>query len=320
MNKMVILRHSSHLGSASWITNYIGDAVQHLQYLPYGEPYVDKRTSGYSERFRFMGKERDEETGYGYFGARYMDHELMTMWLSVDPMMDKYPSISPYAYCAWNPVKLVDPDGRDVWEVDENGYVNRINEEGKEHTQTVKYANGSVIKFRGENYHKIMLNLSITDANNVSATNGGEEMQFAHANVFKSMADNTNVEWIMQRYSDNHYSLGTKHDNEFSPKTNLLSEGRYNDRDVVARIHSHPMVNQNNPTGTPEQVKSMGYQDDPRYARGDLAIKRTNLRQASYYTYFPRTKQLWSVGLRRPAFIRNVNSASDFFFGTYNTR
>ena len=37
----------------------------------------------------------------------------MTMWLSVDPMADKYPGISPYAYCAWNPVKLVDPDGRE---------------------------------------------------------------------------------------------------------------------------------------------------------------------------------------------------------------
>ena len=60
------------------------------------------------------GKEKDTETGYGYFGARYMDHELMTMWLSVDPLADKYPSISPYAYCAWNPVKLVDPDGREI--------------------------------------------------------------------------------------------------------------------------------------------------------------------------------------------------------------
>ena len=59
----------------------------------------------------FTGKERDEETGYGYFGARYMDHELMTMWLSVDPLADRYPSISPYNYCMWNPVKLVDPDG-----------------------------------------------------------------------------------------------------------------------------------------------------------------------------------------------------------------
>ncbi len=63
------------------------------------------------------GKERDEETGYGYFGARYMDHELMTMWLSVDPMADKYPSISPYAYCNWNPVKLVDPDGMEFVDV-----------------------------------------------------------------------------------------------------------------------------------------------------------------------------------------------------------
>ena len=59
----------------------------------------------------FTGKERDEETGYGYFGARYMDHELTAMWLSVDPMADKYPSISPYAYCAWNPIRLVDQSG-----------------------------------------------------------------------------------------------------------------------------------------------------------------------------------------------------------------
>jgi RHS repeat-associated protein len=67
------------------------------------------------DHFNFTGKERDEETGYGYFGARYMDHELMTMWLSVDPLADKYPSISPYSYCAWNPIKLVDPDGNEMF-------------------------------------------------------------------------------------------------------------------------------------------------------------------------------------------------------------
>lgn len=38
----------------------------------------------------------------------------MTGWLSVDPMSDKYPSLSPYAYCANNPVKLVDPDGEEI--------------------------------------------------------------------------------------------------------------------------------------------------------------------------------------------------------------
>jgi len=53
-------------------------------------------------------------TGYSYFGARYLEHELMTAWLSVDPMADKYPSISPYAYCAWNLVKLVDPKGEEI--------------------------------------------------------------------------------------------------------------------------------------------------------------------------------------------------------------
>ena len=88
-----------------------------VKYYPFGEPFVNQRSSGYNERFTFTGKERDEETGYGYFGARYMDYELMTMWLSVDPMMHKFPSISPYVYCNWNPVKLIDPDGEEIEEV-----------------------------------------------------------------------------------------------------------------------------------------------------------------------------------------------------------
>ena len=62
----------------------------------------------------FTGKERDSETGFSYFGARYYDSDVLTGWLSVDLMADKYPNISPYAYCAWNPVNLVDPDGEDI--------------------------------------------------------------------------------------------------------------------------------------------------------------------------------------------------------------
>ncbi len=62
----------------------------------------------------FTGKEKDSETGLYYFGARYYDPSISGLFLSVDPMADKYSSISPYAYCAWNPVKLVDPDGKDT--------------------------------------------------------------------------------------------------------------------------------------------------------------------------------------------------------------
>ena len=63
--------------------------------------------------FTFSAKERDPETGYSYFGARYYNSDL-SIWLSVDPMADKYPSMSPYVYCANNPVKLVDPNGEEI--------------------------------------------------------------------------------------------------------------------------------------------------------------------------------------------------------------
>ena len=97
----------------------------------------------------FTGKERDEETGFGYFGARYIDHELMNMWLSVDPMSDKYPSISPYAYCNWNPVRFVDPDGRELTDFkDKKGNLIKHIEDG----QNVSY----VIKGTGAHEHLIM--------------------------------------------------------------------------------------------------------------------------------------------------------------------
>ena len=101
------------MGSSSWITDASGSANQHLQYLPFGEDYIYQRTNSWNVPYTFSGKEKDNETGYSYFGARYYDSDL-SIWLSVDPMASKYPSMSAYMYCAGNPVMLVDPDGRDV--------------------------------------------------------------------------------------------------------------------------------------------------------------------------------------------------------------
>jgi len=63
-------------------------------------------------------KELDEENNMYYYSARYY---APPTFISRDPMFEKYPSISPYTYCANNPMKFVDPTGRDIYQVDENG-------------------------------------------------------------------------------------------------------------------------------------------------------------------------------------------------------
>jgi len=69
--------------------------------------------NGYNSRYTFSAKEKDDETQYSYFGARYYDSDV-SIWLSVDPMAGKYPSLSPYAYCANNPIVFFDPNGLDT--------------------------------------------------------------------------------------------------------------------------------------------------------------------------------------------------------------
>jgi len=56
--------------------------------------FLPERMRTACDRSGATGKERDAENGYGYFGARYMDHELMTGWLSVDPLAPSYPPLS----------------------------------------------------------------------------------------------------------------------------------------------------------------------------------------------------------------------------------
>ena len=127
----VFYYHSDHLGSASYITDDQGYKTQHLVYLPFGElrsnreyhnnnkydeqHWVDWKynTSQFDTPYKFNGKEEDQETGYNYFGARYLNPTL-SIWLSVDPMSDKYPHLTSYNYCANNPVMLIDPHGKDV--------------------------------------------------------------------------------------------------------------------------------------------------------------------------------------------------------------
>jgi len=105
--------HSDHLGSSAFTTNAQGEAQQHQEYTPFGEAYFDQHdTSSFSTPYLFNAKERDDETGLYYYGARYYNPE-QSQWLSMDPMVDKYAGLSPYNYVMNNPVRLVDPDGKE---------------------------------------------------------------------------------------------------------------------------------------------------------------------------------------------------------------
>ena len=119
------LYHTDHLGSTALVTDIDGEVTQHVAYIPYGEIFVEQRNGSWSSPYLFNAKELDEETGLYYYGARYLD-PTGTRWLSVDPLFEKYVGMTPYGYCAGNPVKLVDPDGRKVINDDEVPYYGEV--------------------------------------------------------------------------------------------------------------------------------------------------------------------------------------------------
>ena len=105
--------HSDHLGSTSYITDKDANITQFDAYLPYGELLVDEHSSSEDMPYKFNGKELDEETGLYYYGARYMDPKI-SMWLGVDPLLEKHTGLSAYTFCYNNPIKIIDPLGTDT--------------------------------------------------------------------------------------------------------------------------------------------------------------------------------------------------------------
>ncbi|GHU66792.1 hypothetical protein FACS189447_08270 [Spirochaetia bacterium] len=132
--------HGDHLGSAQLVTNHLGVLHERIEYTPYGELWIEHKYNSdeASLPYRFTGKELDEETNLYYYGARYLDPRT-SRWISGDPAMGEYIPGAPindevrkqnqnlpggggiynivnlhvFHYAGNNPVKYVDPDGRD---------------------------------------------------------------------------------------------------------------------------------------------------------------------------------------------------------------
>ena len=103
---------TDHLGSVVMVID--GATGTPLERGTYGEYGQRSHLAGTQGRYHFSGKEdQGPEFGIPYtdFGARHYSPSLRR-WLVQDPLSEKYYGISPYAYCAGNPVNMVDPDGK----------------------------------------------------------------------------------------------------------------------------------------------------------------------------------------------------------------
>ncbi len=102
---------NDHLGSTRLVIDSTGAQRDVHRYYSFGKTSTEVTST--NQAYRYTGKPLDKEAGLDlyYYGARYYDPELGRFW-AIDPAASKYPGLSPYAYCANNPLKNVDPDGR----------------------------------------------------------------------------------------------------------------------------------------------------------------------------------------------------------------
>ena len=109
------------------LTNQTGSYHERIEYLPYGEVWVEDAAmnSNYRTPYKFTGKELDKETGLYYFGARYYDARI-SRWISTDPIFETYLNgkrgrggvynsinMNVYTYAENNPITMFDPDGNE---------------------------------------------------------------------------------------------------------------------------------------------------------------------------------------------------------------
>ncbi|MDH6353687.1 RHS repeat-associated protein [Dysgonomonas sp. PH5-45] len=232
--------HGDHLSSTTITTDANGDMAQSIQYTAFGEVFIEERYNNtWKTPFLFNVKELDDETGLYYYGARYYDPHT-SLWLSVDPLAEKYPGVSPYAYCKNNPVNRIDPDGEDDYFVHPNGKIKQVEKDG-EHTVVL-------VNKKGES-----TGMAHNIGDNVKLVNGKGKTQGLIINdqvkahdAFKGIAEHTSVEYAKIEYNETAtdtdktllYTNGIG--NEVSATT-MAKAIEYNGLGIVTTIdHSHP--------------------------------------------------------------------------------
>ena len=230
-----------HLGSVrSVIDGDTGTVVEASDYYPFGkritpppaaEPVEATSQSATSpNRWLFSGKESQSFLYANIplldFGAR-MYNPTIARWTTADPLSEKYYGISPYVYCLGNPISIIDPNGMDIWTMDEKGNVVWV-KESDDHR--LYYMNNDGLL--SDDYVSVSGRSILDDLTKTEAKVDGGAKASSHTSktgindifkVFKFASDKTKVEWAVHRNGDT-YTIGTKHDssNASSWKDNLL--------------------------------------------------------------------------------------------------
>ena len=104
---------TDHLGSTRVVLDKVGSVLERYNYYPYGEIVpVSVASSGNTDYF-YTGKESQNALfGINWYdsGARFQTTD--GIFTGIDPLAEKYYHISPYVYCAGNPVNVIDPTGK----------------------------------------------------------------------------------------------------------------------------------------------------------------------------------------------------------------
>ena len=100
---------TDHLGSVRAITDSDGEVLDTFDYMPYGSEISS--TSSTTTDYRFTGKERQSKVNNSIYDSFARFQNTYGRFMSIDPKAENFYHISPYTYCAGDPVNLVDPDG-----------------------------------------------------------------------------------------------------------------------------------------------------------------------------------------------------------------
>ena len=104
-----------HLGSPRSLIDHTGELMVLRNYYPFGKTWRRSTEPVYYDYYHFNGKEQQTvgDAGLLDYGARFYDPDI-ARWLTQDPQADETFNVSPYTYCANNPIKYIDPNGERI--------------------------------------------------------------------------------------------------------------------------------------------------------------------------------------------------------------